>query len=120
MQTPAPPRLTRRLCLLSIVPLWCLLFTRPSFGRGDLPTLGRPQGRPRVKLDRLTFSPEAEQARAYEPQLRKVLQREARRVDWGAGRGSAIQFRFSVEALRFEHRGALLKVHCSALGELPG
>ena len=52
--------------------------------------------------------------------LKFVLKREARRADWGAGRGSTITLRFSIETLTLDERQTALRVRCSARGELPG
>jgi hypothetical protein len=51
--------------------------------------------------------------------LRRVLSREARRLDWGASADSVIQYRFALQRLSFEVRQDVLTVHCSASGRLP-
>lgn len=70
-------------------------------------------------IDRLTFPP-MNGSVGYERHLLAVLRREARLVDWGAGRGSKIALRFVVEQLRLVPKGRALEVRCSARGELPG
>jgi hypothetical protein len=85
----------------------------------ELPTIGRPEGRPRIIIDRLTFPPMHDSA-AYVRHLGAVLRREAGRADWGAGRKSRISLRFVVEQLTFANQGSALEVRCSARGELPG
>ena len=78
----------------------------------------QPKGRPRVELDQLTF-PDPAVKRRYEKYLRRVLAREARRADWGAGKGSTIEYRFAVEALSVVQRDSAIQVKCKALGQLP-
>ncbi|HLV69049.1 MAG TPA: hypothetical protein VKY73_24705 [Polyangiaceae bacterium] len=93
----------------------------PRTGRADMPPLvGRPAGRPRIAVGRISFPPGTAHIRTYTRHLREVLRREAERVDWGAGRGSTITFRFAVEKLVLTGKGNALEVHCSARGELPG
>jgi hypothetical protein len=76
------------------------------------------RGRPTVKLDRLTLPPLRNQS-ALERHLRQVLKREARRADWGAGRGAVIQYRFNVEELSFSSQSGVLSITCAASGRLP-
>jgi hypothetical protein len=78
-----------------------------------------PVGRPKVELNQLEFPPGVERAAFYQAYLRKVLARETRRADWGAGYGSTIQYRFRVDKLEFERNGNLLQITCSATGSLP-
>jgi hypothetical protein len=80
---------------------------------------GRPQGRPKVVLDRLTLAAELSRAPALERHLLAALKREARRADWGAGRGSTISYRFTVEELSIREEGGVVRVQCTALGQLP-
>ena len=75
-------------------------------------------GRPKVKLNRLTF-PSMPQGSYYKKHLERSLQREARKADWGAGEGSVIHYRVRVDSLRIEAAGDVVRVHCSATGELP-
>jgi hypothetical protein len=85
----------------------------------EAPWIGKAQGRPRIRVDRVRLPPNVAGAAGYAKKLRRVLLREARRADWGAGAGSSIVFRFTVERLELEQQGKLLQVHCSAIGELP-
>jgi hypothetical protein len=71
---------------------------------------------PRLELNRLELVDEAVE---YEKFLRRVLSREARRLDWGASADSVIQYRFALQRLSFEVRQDVLTVHCSASGRLP-
>jgi hypothetical protein len=80
---------------------------------------GRPAGRPTVKLDRLDFPKDVPNSWYYRKELLRILRREARRMDWGAGRGSTIMYRFSVEQLRIEQEDGVLRVSCTAVGRLP-
>ena len=75
-------------------------------------------GRPKVKLNRLTF-PSITQASYYKKHLERSLQREASKADWGAGEGSVIHYRVRIDSLRIEKAGDVVRVHCSATGELP-
>ncbi len=77
-----------------------------------------PQGHPKVTLDRLDLS-HAPLATADEKFLRDTLGREARKVDWGAGRASKIQYRFRLEDLTVTETSGLLQVKCTAVGWLP-
>lgn len=76
------------------------------------------RARPKVILDRLDLSP-APAAVAEEGYLREVLAREARRADWGAGRGSQIEYRFRLDALEVSEESGVLRVSCTASGWLP-
>jgi hypothetical protein len=77
-----------------------------------------PRGRPRVELDRLDLS-RAPLAAGLEKDLRSILAREARRVEWGAGRGARIVYRFRIDDLTLTVSGDVLKVTCGATGWLP-
>jgi len=79
------------------------------------------RGRPKVKLERLTFPDFADTAEAsyYKNHLRRSLQRETRLADWGADSESVIEYRFRIDTLRIEPRGDVLRVYCAATGELP-
>jgi hypothetical protein len=79
----------------------------------------RPRGRPDVELDRLEFPTDVAGAHYFKQRLRKILKREARRADWGAGRGARIQYRFTVTELVLENDGEVLRVRCTAVGKLP-
>jgi len=76
-------------------------------------------GRPIVKLDRLTFPNGISEGSYYKSHLRRSLQREAHRADWGAGSEAVIEYRFRIDALEIVRDGALVRVHCAATGQLP-
>jgi hypothetical protein len=76
-----------------------------------------PRGRPTVVLDRLEVPADVPQL--YQRHLRHALKRLARRAEWGAGRGSRIEYRFRVERLEVSHQGSVVRVTCTALGRLP-
>jgi hypothetical protein len=76
-------------------------------------------GRPKVKLDRLTFPASWNGGKDYETHLRTTLKHEAQRADWGASSGSKISYRFFVEELELREEGGVLHVTCTALGRLP-
>jgi hypothetical protein len=81
--------------------------------------VGRPRGRPRIKIDRVRLpsgTPNADETLRH---LKVVLRRAARRADWGTGAGSTISLRFAVETLSLSEHSGALHVRCSALGELP-
>jgi hypothetical protein len=75
-------------------------------------------GRPRVKLNRLTF-PTIPEASYYKNHLTRSLSQASARADWGAGAGSVIEYRFRVDRLDIETSEGLVRVHCEATGELP-
>jgi len=79
-----------------------------------------PTEHPEVHLDRLEFPKDLVGAAGFEKHLRKVLKREAYRADWGAGSNNRIEYRLAVEELRFTVEGHTLRVHCLAVGRLPG
>jgi hypothetical protein len=110
--------LTRRSALTLLLSAGILACPRAVLAE-DLPTIGQPSGRPRISIDRLTFPPMAG-SEGYVRHLTSVLRREARRVDWGAGRNNRIPLRFTVEKLVLVAKGSALEVRCSARGELPG
>lgn len=56
---------------------------------------------------------------AKEEKLRDFLAREARRADWGAGRGARIEYRFRIDELTTKVDAGVLRVTCSATGWLP-
>jgi hypothetical protein len=78
----------------------------------------QPGGRPTVVLDKLLLPDGA--PTALEKHLRDVLRREARRAQWGAGRGSRIEYRFTVKELSASEHEGVLVVRCAAVGKLPG
>jgi hypothetical protein len=79
-----------------------------------------PHGRPKVHLDRLEFPEAVAGSSQFKKHLRRVLNREVKRVDWGAGRDNRIEYRFSVTKLKLASADGVLKVSCSATGALPG
>jgi len=83
------------------------------------PAAAAPKGRPKVSLDRLVMPEGVERARELERHLKRVLHREARRADWGAGSRAKIEYRFIVEELAVKVEGNVLRVRCTALGRLP-
>jgi hypothetical protein len=108
-------------------PSRALLFTAlaaiPATGfaapRDDAKTAERPvHGRPTVKLDKLDVS-HAPLAALEEKYLRDILAREAKHVDWGAGKKSKIEYRFRVDELVGKSDGKVFRVSCSASGWLP-
>lgn len=111
--------------LRTALALAALLLSSPTPSRAEpLPSAAseqskRPSGRPDVELDRLEFPEDVAGASYFKKRLRKILKREARRADWGAGRGAKIQYRFKVTELSLEHDGDVLRVRCAAVGKLP-
>lgn len=73
---------------------------------------------PKVILDRLDLSA-APAALPEESYLRDTLAREARRADWGAGRGSQIEYRFRLDSLEVTEKAGVVSVSCTASGWLP-
>jgi hypothetical protein len=71
---------------------------------------------PRIELDDLDLPAEA---KPYEKFLRRTLRKEATNVDWGAGPGSTIQYRFAVQKLEFLVDEDIMTVRCAASGRLP-
>lgn len=88
-------------------------------GQSSAGTERSTKGRPTVVLDRLVLPAGLPHADVYERHLRQVLRREARRADWGAGKGNRIEYRFFVDKLQLETQKGVLHVECSALGRLP-
>jgi hypothetical protein len=111
------PRFARFLLLGTLLlPALQRLWDEPTARAADLSAPSR--GRPTVKLDRLTL-PAVDDAAQVERYVRQVLKSEVRRADWGAGRGSVIQYRFTVEELSALNDNGVLHVTCSASGRLP-
>jgi hypothetical protein len=81
----------------------------------------KSRGRPDVKLDRLDFPDDVRGAHYFKKRLRRILAKETRRADWGAGRGHKIEYRFAITQLKLEPtEDGVLRVRCSAVGRLPG
>jgi hypothetical protein len=88
-----------------------------AFGAGPTTAFAEPaKGHPKVTLDRLELP---ETGGVDEPFLRKVLAREARHADWGAGRENHIEYRFRIDDLTVTEERGVLRVACSASGWLP-
>jgi hypothetical protein len=78
-----------------------------------------PAGRPKVKLNRLTF-PSMPEASYYKTHLKRSLEHAADAADWGADTHSVIEYRFRVDTLDIQTSAGLVRVQCAATGELPG
>jgi hypothetical protein len=78
-----------------------------------------PAGRPHIELDRLVVPPSFPEHQRIARVLEKVLKHEARRVQWGAGQGNRITYRFYLEQLDVSVERGVLKVRCTAFGRLP-
>lgn len=78
-----------------------------------------PQGRPQIVIDKLVVPPNMPEYKRVSRVLEKALKHEAHRVEWGAGRGSRITYRFYLEQLDLSVEHGVLKVRCTALGRLP-
>jgi len=99
----------------------CLVPCLPADAFGAPAAASAPpasQGRPKVTLDRLDLS-KAPLAATDEAFLRKALADEARRADWGAGRGAHVEFRFRLDDLSVTEEPRVVRVRCSASGFLP-
>jgi len=75
------------------------------------------RGRPTVVLDRLEMPPAV--SKHFERHLRQTLRRVARRADWGAGRENRVEYRFKLELLELAREGNVVRVTCTAVGQLP-
>lgn len=109
--------LRRRELLATLVSAVLVSAASPVLAASEL--VSKPKGRPRILIDRATLptgTPDLEETLRH---VKFVLRREARRADWGAGRGSTISLRFNVEKLQLNVKGNVLRVHVSARGELP-
>jgi hypothetical protein len=78
-----------------------------------------PAGRPHIVLDKLVVPTTVPEHQRVTKVLEKALKHEAPRVEWGAGRGSRITYRFYLEQLDVTVEHGVLKVRCTALGRLP-
>ena len=78
-----------------------------------------PEGRPQIVLDQLVVPSSLPGHQRVSKVLEKALKHEAHRVQWGAGRGSRITYRFYLEQLDLSVEHGVLKVRCTALGRLP-
>ena len=77
-------------------------------------------GKPEVHLDKFSFPQNIQNAKEFEAHLKRALKREAYRADWGAGRENRIEYRFEVTELKFILDEGALRIHCQAVGRLPG
>jgi hypothetical protein len=75
--------------------------------------------KPAVHLDRLDLPPGTPGESRLKRHLRRTLVREARNLDWGAGRGDRIEYRFAVQKLAIVEGDGVVTVTCTALGYLP-
>jgi len=73
-------RLSRRLLLALLSAAGASFSVTAVQASDELPTIGRPPGRPRITIDRLTF-PKMEGGADYVRHLTLVIRREARRAD---------------------------------------
>jgi hypothetical protein len=89
----------------------------PARGASTKPA--RRQGHPTVKLDRLEFPDDIPGAHYFKKHLRRALRHDAYHADWGAGRGTTIEYRFFVRELSLETQDGVLHVRCTAYGKLP-
>lgn len=112
-QTRFLPRLRRVGVALSVVA--ALTALSPLAARS---ALAEGEGHPKIVLDHLEFPLELGATR-YLKHLKRELQKEAQRVDWGASSDSTIQYRFKVTRLTVTRKEKVLTVSCSAVGLLP-
>jgi hypothetical protein len=82
----------------------------------DAPKSAWAAAGPTVRLNRLRLP---DNAATHERFLRKLLERQARKLDWGAGTGSVIEYRFVLQRLDVTVENDVLTVHCAAVGSLP-
>ncbi len=78
-----------------------------------------PEGRPHIVLDQLVVPNNLPEHQRVSKVLEKALRHGAHRVEWGAGRGSRITYRFYLEELDLSVEHGVLKVRCTAFGRLP-
>lgn len=107
-----------------------ILLTSLLLGLASLPRLAAaepaligpddgPAGRPHVVLDKLVVPLNVPEQQRISKVLTKVLKQEAHKVEWGAGNGSRITYRFYLEQLDLSVERGVLKVRCTAFGRLP-
>ncbi|HEU5074716.1 MAG TPA: hypothetical protein VFU02_11090 [Polyangiaceae bacterium] len=106
-------------CVLGCVALPAIATASPR-AESRLSSTKTPEGRPEVHLDRLDFPQDVAGSRELRVHLERVLKKEVRRVEWGAGRDNRIEYRFSVTKLDLAVNGDVVEVSCTALGALPG
>jgi hypothetical protein len=113
---------TRRLILASLLLGLAALSRAPSVAAAEPALIGPedgPEGRPHIVLDQLVVPSTIPEQKRVAKVLDKVLKHEQHRVEWGAGRGSRIVYRFYLEQLDLSVEHGVLKVRCTALGKLP-
>lgn len=125
----APGSLSRRAALA------CVVSSLLPFGRAEAheqPTAERTserqpldqqpssEGRPSFRIDALLLPAGLEDPRFVDRELRKLLLKEAKRQDWGAGRLNQIEARFQLRQLTLEQGDGALVVRATLVGRLPG
>jgi hypothetical protein len=93
------------------------LGTPRSSNVGEIRT--SPAGRPKVVVDRVDLPKDVQSPWLVRQRLLPILRREGKRADWGAGRGSRVAFRFQLTELDLAEQGDVLRVRCTAVGQLP-
>ena len=83
------------------------------------PSLGRRVGRPNIRLNKLEL-PQVPGQAGLARYLRRTLAHEARKLDWGAGQGAHVEYRFVVASLTVLEKSNVVTVSCTARGYLPG
>lgn len=114
-----------RASLIAACVLGLALWLTP--GRSDAEPVPSPKsgaapkqvGHPQLVLDALEFPKGTPSPSPYEKDLRQVLRKEARHMDWGVGRGSTITYRYQITDLHVMDRGDVVTVRCAAIGRLP-
>ena len=117
-----PDSSTRRALILAVIGLGSVLPALALAQEEPSPLLHEKpsHGRPTVVLDQLNFPADVSGAKSLQAHLRKVLKREARKADWGAGAENRIEYRVTIKELTFHLDKGALTVSCTALGMLPG
>jgi len=100
--------------------LACALVSGSNATGAAAPVEKATAGRPKVRLDKLELPAGLVGRAELERHLRATLRRAANNAAWGVGRENQIEYRFSVTALKVVQVGDVLRVRCSALGQLPG
>jgi hypothetical protein len=102
--------------IAALVALAVLAMNAPASAEDE--PAGRRDGHPTVVLDLLDLS-KTPGAAPEEKFLRDVLAKEVRRLDWGAGKGSRIEYRLAIEELSVSEGKDVVRVTCGARGWLP-
>jgi hypothetical protein len=98
-----------------------LVFGSPAQANPMAPAASRTtkvRDRPKVTLDKLDLT-KVPLARSDETFLRKALEEEAKRADWGAGPSAHIEYRFRLDELSVTEEARVVRIRCSASGFLP-